>query len=368
MNTNFRKLLAIFSLFALIAADIPSVPAAAPNDEGSQKQDKRDGPRNRRAPGGRITRPGEHIRNHTGVRMAFTSVVRVPRQSTVAVLSNGNRIALGTIVDANGLILTKASQLGESTECALVDGRKFEAKVIGTHKDSDLAMLKIDVQGLEVIQWQDGDSPIVGSFLATPGTTSIPHAIGVVSNAPREIPSPPGILGILLEEDERGPRIDQVLPDSAAEKAGLRVNDIVVSVNGKDVGKRDELIRTVQQYKAGDKLKLAILRGEERKEVPATLGDRMNLTEEGRRGIFQNTLGGRLSKRRSGFPSAIQHDTVLKPEDCGGPIVNLDGKAIGINIARSGRVDSLALPFSVIKPIIEELKAGKHAPISVGSD
>jgi S1-C subfamily serine protease len=38
-------------------------------------------------------------------------------------------------------------------------------------------------------------------------------------------------------------------------------------------------------------------------------------------------------------------------------LVNLDGKAVGINIARAGRVASYALPASLAERIIEGLKA-----------
>lgn len=346
MKNNLRAYLSVLSLVTLLAfvAD-------------TDGQDRRRGRNN-----------SEHIRNHAQVRTAFTNVVTAPRKSTAVVFSMDKRVALGTIVDAEGLILTKASELGKSLECELPGGKRLAAKVIGIHQPTDLAMLKVESQGLSVVEWQDGDPPIVGSFLATPGVTDIPRAIGVVSHVPRKIPSPPGILGILLDEDEKGPRIDQVIPDSAAERAGLQVNDIVVTVNTKEVQKRDELINFVRRFKAGDKLELTILRGDERKKVPATLGSRMDLTPEGRRGVFQNTLGGPLSKRRSGFPSAIQHDTVLRPQDCGGPIVNLDGKAIGINIARSGRVDSMALPVSIVKPLIQEMKDGKHKPVKTSSE
>jgi serine protease Do len=55
----------------------------------------------------------------------------------------------------------------------------------------------------------------------------------------------------------------------------------------------------------------------------------------------------------------MQHDTVLQPNQCGGPLVNLDGKAVGINIARASRVASYALPASAIKPLLEELKSGQ---------
>ena len=74
----------------------------------------------------------------------------------------------------------------------------------------------------------------------------------------------------------------------------------------------------------------------------------------------QQRLGGALSTRISGFPEILQHDTVLRPRDIGGPIVNLDGKVVGINIARAGRIKSYALPADVIRKMIVPLKAGKY--------
>ena len=80
------------------------------------------------------------------------------------------------------------------------------------------------------------------------------------------------------------------------------------------------------------------------------------------RAEFQNHLGGELSERRAGFPTALQHDTVLKPSDCGGPIVDLEGKVVGINIARAGRVESFAIPAGTIKTLLPDLLSGKLDP------
>ena len=46
------------------------------------------------------------------------------------------------------------------------------------------------------------------------------------------------------------------------------------------------------------------------------------------------------------------------PKDCGGPVVDLDGRCIGINIARALRVATYALPASVAKETIEKLRGG----------
>jgi len=80
------------------------------------------------------------------------------------------------------------------------------------------------------------------------------------------------------------------------------------------------------------------------------------------RADFQNNMGSKLSDKRTGFPNILQHDSVLKPSDCGGPLVELDGKAVGINIARAGRVESYAIPSDTVLALLPDLKSGKLAP------
>ena len=58
----------------------------------------------------------------------------------------------------------------------------------------------------------------------------------------------------------------------------------------------------------------------------------------------------------------MQHDSVVLPSDCGGPLVNLEGKLIGINIARAGRMESYSLPSEAIVPLLTDLKSGKLPP------
>ena len=70
----------------------------------------------------------------------------------------------------------------------------------------------------------------------------------------------------------------------------------------------------------------------------------------------------RFSSRRSGYPTILQHDSIVKPADCGGPIVDLDGKVIGINICRAGRTESWAVPAEVIQSVLFDLMSGKLAP------
>lgn len=310
---------------------------------------------------GWLRSPSIYQRSHETVMAAFRDVVSGPAKYTVRVLSGGEAVALGAIVDSNGFILSKASELKGEVACEMSDGQRLPAKIVGVHQQTDLAMLKIESSQLPAIAWSDHGAPLVGSWLVTPGLNSDPTSIGVVSVAPRRIAAPSGVLGVMLEQDTRGARIAQVLPSSGAEKAGLLPSDVISAVNGSAVASREDLIQFVQRFQPGDTVRLSLWRGESKLDILATLGSRSLVFGEDRQ-EFQNSLGGPLSERRDGFPSVLQHDTVLRPEQCGGPVLDLDGKAVGINIARADRVSSYAIPASVVKPLLADLKSGRLAP------
>ena len=70
-------------------------------------------------------------------------------------------------------------------------------------------------------------------------------------------------------------------------------------------------------------------------------------------------MSGSLSKNRRGFPDAFQHDMVLGPNEIGGPVVALDGHVVGMNIARSGRIECFAIPAKTIKTLLSSVAEGK---------
>lgn len=300
-------------------------------------------------------------RLHPRVLASFRDVVAEPAKSTVQIYCDGYRAALGTVVREDGYVVTKSSELKGKIECLLYGRRqneKLAATIVASDPAHDLTVLKIDAKGLIPVAWSDSD-PAVGSWLATPGLTADPVSIGVVSVAARKIAAPAGALGISLANRDGVAQIQEIVPGNAADKAGLKARDIIAKVNGKEMTSQQQLVDTIKSYMPGEKVELLIKRGTEELTVTATLGSRMQLFHSagGDRAEFQNNLGGPLSERRSGFALAIQHDSILKPAECGGPIVDLDGKAVGINIARAGRVESYALPAQLVRETVDKLLA-----------
>jgi S1-C subfamily serine protease len=79
-------------------------------------------------------------------------------------------------------------------------------------------------------------------------------------------------LGVQLKQSEAGIQVQAILPDSPADKAGLRMNDIILKMNGEDVGVMQNFVKSVGAKKPGDKIKLKIKRDGNEKEIEATLG------------------------------------------------------------------------------------------------
>ena len=308
------------------------------------------------------------LRSNPKVVKVFKSVVAEPSESTVRIKCDGKDTALGAVVATDGWIITKASDLKGKLVCRLKDGREYDAKVVGVKDDYDLALLKIEAAELRPIIWRDSKEAKVGRWVATVSTGDEPAAIGVISVAVRDFKpgdqplknatKEGGYLGVGLEDADGGAKINQVAPKAPAEKAGFKVNDIVTHINEKKVLGTESMINMIHKHKPGDEVKIKFLREGKEMELSAKLDKR----PAAMLGNPQDFMGSALSNRRGGFPRILQHDTVIKPADCGGPLVDLDSKAVGINIARAGRTESYAIPSEVVRDLIPELMSGRLAP------
>jgi S1-C subfamily serine protease len=143
------------------------------------------------------------------------------------------------------------------------------------------------------------------------------------------------------------------LHGTGADLAGLQVGDVIIEVNSKSIKSHSDFQRAIGVVQGGEVVHLIFNRGERQLEVDARL---MDLSDE----LLDETemeVNGPVSARATGFQRVFLHDTVLNPNQCGGPICNLDGQVVGLNIARAGRVSSYALPVDVVRPLLENMIA-----------
>jgi len=304
--------------------------------------------------------PRRTEKRHSSIRDAFRDSVEAAAKGTVQILCDGDEKAFGALIDASGHVITKASEMRGDIRCKLHGGRETSARIVASSDKHDIALLALDLDGEDglgearPIVWATGDEPSVGSWVVTTGYTEDAVSFGVVSVASRAL-GQRGILGISFKMGDERAVVGEVIEDSGASRAGLQPNDVITALDGDRVETGPDLVELLRARSPGDEVKLSIRRGDEDIEVTAKLGSRLPASRQQRLDRM-NLLGGEVSTRRSNFPLALQHDTVLWPDQCGGPIVQLDGQVVGLNIARSGRVDSYAIPASVLRSIVAELR------------
>jgi len=290
---------------------------------------------------------------------------RTVLQTSSAVIQQGRRqLAYGVVVSADGAILTKASELEDAEGISvLVDRRTFrDVQIVAIDPVWDVALLRVDADDLipvEFIETDAGDLP-QGTWVVANGATSrfARRAMaGVISAKPRAIPASGGaVLGVFLKVTDDGLLVERIIEGSGAEQAGIMAGDILKSVAGMDVEIAENIVEAIGERTAGEVIEVRYLRDGEEATVQVTLIAKDELFAE--QMVNRNDMmSGDFSKRRSGFPRVIQHDILGNSSSVGGPLLDLDGRAIGMNIARANRAESFAIPAKELREIAGRLIA-----------
>jgi serine protease Do len=340
-----------------------------------------------------------------GVVAGVEPVIGAAQRATVRVMRDGQSVALGTIMTTDGLLVTKASEVEGSRNLGAIlhDGRSLRAVLVGVDEDNDLAFLRVAATDLSAAPWsrqistqepgrwvaalwpavqeeEAGDSSRwqrLGERLlglttpehSTPTSTSVPQpdeaetaygvAVGVISAPRRTIAREGGVLGIQMSQANEalgGVVIEAVQRRSGAFAAGLEPGDVITHVQGRSTSTASDLRSTVFENPPGRTVRVAFRRHGQPMEVDVVLGRREEIFPHD---FFdpQRILSGDTSRRRDGFTAVLQHHIPLHPAHCGGPLLDLDGQVVGINIARVNRSETYALPIDVVLRSVDQLKA-----------
>lgn len=299
--------------------------------------------------------PREIGKNHELVRDAFKGIVRDANKSVVAVLKGDKQVALGAIMAPDGYILSKASECRGDVNCRIPEHGTMKARTVATDRATDLALLKVELSGLKPIVWSKRPAPKIGSWVSISSDRgSDPLVIGVISAWQHHVPRDAGVLGVHIEDSPAGLLVTRVLPGGAAAKAKLRRGDIIQSLDDDSIRTTRDLVKSIQRRRPSAAVNVGVLRDGKSLKLESRLSRATDIS-----GAEQGLLaheGGPLSERRSDFPRVIEHDCLVMPSQCGGPLVDVYGDTIGLNIARVSRVSSYALPKDVVVDALKRMR------------
>lgn len=286
----------------------------------------------------------------------------IPRQNQQAPPQVERGTGSGVIVSADGSVLTNYHVIdgADKITVRMLDGKSFEAKVVGSDQPSDLAVLKVEGNNLPFLTLGNSDSVRIGDivlaignplgigqtvtagiisakgrrtglsdgsfedFLQTDAPINRGNSGGALVNLAGEliginsqilssgqnggsigigfsIPSNMaksvleqllkdgkvhrGQLGINIQnitediaksldlKDTKGVIVSNVRKGSAAEKAGLKQDDIITAINGDRIDDGNVLRNKVASTMPGTEIKLTILRDGQEQELTAKLDE-----------------------------------------------------------------------------------------------
>lgn len=272
------------------------------------------------------------------------------RKSVVTVEVDGQRVAFGVIVDADGLVITKRSSVRSGATCRLRDGRRLAATIVADSHAYDLVLLRISIKDLPAIDWSSNE-PRPGMLVASVANESTPAVYGVVSSSPASVEAERGYFLFNSEptEGKRGIRVTSVT--RALTRKVLKKGDIITHIDGVSTPDAQSFLRVRDARTAtgivGESILFSINRNDQKLDV--------NVPIESETGSF-------MHGRHTGFPAGFIHDSAIRRgrlqrlelTDLGTPVVDTEGRVVGISIGIV-RDYNYALPAGDVRRIVDQL-------------
>lgn len=285
----------------------------------------------------------------------------VLQQSSALIRDGREESGYGVVISADGFILTKASEFTTLSEpTVIIDRKRYrEVELLAVDRKWDVCLIRVDAEGLEPVTYaQSSDLPL-GSWVVGNGASSLFKRrllMGVISARPHRIPPAGGlVMGVMLRKDEEtGLVVQDVEEQGGAHAAGIKKGDVLLKADDKPVSEIKDLVELLKTKHTGSRILIRLMRGDEAMELFVELMPSHQMKPPPNR---NDQMSGDVSKRRSDFPRVVQHSILGNSNSVGGPLLNLEGQCIGMNIARANRAESFAIPVEELQEIASRLMA-----------
>lgn len=262
---------------------------------------------------------------------------------------------LKEVFKGKSIVVSKSSMVGDAPLITFSDGKSVKSTVLARDKANDLVLLlpapdsKIKGISLSILNADSVSFNDLGNFLISPLPDSV-ASISVVGSMFFNLPkvSSYGYLGAVTAEKDDKLSFTYIQPKSAAEQAGININDQLLAVDGKVVNDQLDVLKSLQKYRAGDTTAFTIVsKGVKIDKTVVLKYPPQKVTNH----PVERFPGGK-SLRRDGFNNIFAHDARIKPNECGGPVFNASGYFMGINIARLSRTGTIVIPAVTVKNFV----------------
>ena len=144
-------------------------------------------------------------------------------------------------------------------------------------------------------------------------------------------------------------------PEYGAAEAGLRSGDVILQVNERKISGLLELKNALSGKSPGDKVTLRIETAGKERDVEVLLSNRPVIGQfAGGRLNAMERMGGKLNGIRDSFSKVVQSDMKIQAYQIGGPVVDLEGRVVGITMARADRTRTYIMGGAAIEDLLKK--------------
>lgn len=249
-------------------------------------------------------------------------------------------------------VVSKSSIVGDHPVLITEGMKTVPAVVVKRDPDNDLVLLKAECLKEAIVLPQAGldilNKHEEGMFLISPSYMDSIR-VGVLGNDSAKVASfSQPSLGLICKELDSSTVTIIGFTASILQKYGLKTNDIIDSLNGRHITSVKQMYLNNPNIKPGQDAVFCVIRSGQKLRIHSLI-DRMPKIMNKH---IADTFDGGMSLRSEGFNYVFVHDSMVRPEECGGPVFDLNGNFYGINIARLSRTSTLALPYAVVRKFI----------------
>jgi len=145
-----------------------------------------------------------------------------------------------------------------------------------------------------------------------------------------------------------------VQPEHGAAEAGIQSGDVILDMDGREISGLQELRNALTNKQPGDKVKLKIETAGKERSVEVLLTNRPIYGELSPNRLNQmERMGGEPNLVNSGFSRVVQSDMKIQSNQVGGPVVDLQGKIIGVTLARADRTKTYLMSGSAVADLLK---------------
>jgi len=198
------------------------------------------------------------------------------RENDIIVSVDG--MVVNTIEDIKEYISDKKSS-DKVLLSVIRDGQSFEKEVELKKNSFNNPFGNIDpsqLQGFgEMFNFENGGMPFNLDSLMRQfgqgGRSEMPFEFNLPNYSDKSIEEEKASLGVFVDETDEGVIISEIMEDSAAEKAKLKVNDRILKIDGTDISSFDDLARMIRAAGKNTRLLITFERNGKTKEAEVLL-------------------------------------------------------------------------------------------------